>query len=391
MLKKLTGNIKRAKNWHSTYKKQIKLASNITIKNKQLALELEQACNENEGILTYAEFLNIDQFGNNGFYATSPFHGKTDVEKRWGGALANYCLRLGHDTIIEVGCGTGELGVATAKAYKSKTNKNLNWIGVEIDKNLHPKIFQNFKTQNLQECVKHLAVTLDELLVQKNPLIIFPYCLDNIPPNIFLNTKSYAHYPNALLGITIKNRILNETNIPQEILQKKGIRLENGIFTENKLSTKLTSWKLRKGQRAYVSTDAFITLYQYAKKFKDSTTIIIDEFRKEPFNLNLDNLATPKSLYEKNLEAFDRIRYYRESGQHNLYYPIYRDTLLKFLTAIGYGSIEYDVEQKIAAELRGKRWFPVAKYYTTFAYIAKDLADKHTGVLPITFNPQRII
>jgi hypothetical protein len=54
MLKKLTGNIKRAKNWHSTYKKQIKLASNITIKNKQLALELEQACNENEGILTYA-------------------------------------------------------------------------------------------------------------------------------------------------------------------------------------------------------------------------------------------------------------------------------------------------------------------------------------------------
>src|SRR6185437_1570348 len=105
------------------------------------------------------------------------------------------------------------------------------------------------------------------------------------------------------------------------------------------------------GQRAYIQIDSFGTVYRYAKKFTDATFVIIDEFRTEPWSFALTNLGTPKSLYEKNLVTYDRARYYRESGQHNLYYPLYKDSLLKFLSAIGFQSIAYEVEHKKAASL----------------------------------------
>ena len=123
MFKKLHCRISRGNDWYHTYKKEIKLASGIRIKNKLLYQELEQECRRLGGILTYAEYLTIDQFGKNGYYSTSKHHGKTDVEKRWDGALSNYCKQQNYDTIIEFGCGTGELGVATAIAYKRITGK----------------------------------------------------------------------------------------------------------------------------------------------------------------------------------------------------------------------------------------------------------------------------
>ncbi|SRR5258708_9132138 len=133
MLKKLHNHFSLGKDWYHTFQKEIKLTSSIKIKNKQLYLELEQECKKSGGILTYAQYLTISQFGKHGYYATSALHGKTDVESRWSGALANYAQTFGHDTVIEFGCGTGELGVATAIAYKKLTNKRLHWIGVEID------------------------------------------------------------------------------------------------------------------------------------------------------------------------------------------------------------------------------------------------------------------
>src|SRR5258708_36665998 len=110
MLKKFYTNISRMKEWYTTYRKEIKLISACMVKNKLLYQELEQACNRQGGILTYAEYLTIDQFGKHGYYATSTQHGKTDVDKRWGQTLALYCHNFGHDTLIEFGCGMGELG-----------------------------------------------------------------------------------------------------------------------------------------------------------------------------------------------------------------------------------------------------------------------------------------
>ncbi len=390
MLKKLNNSLFRGKDWYNTYRKELKLATNIPINNKHLAQELEQESNRQDGILTYAEYLTISQFGKNGYYATSTLHGKTDVEKRWGGALAIYCQQFGQETIIEFGCGTGELGVASAKAYKQLTNKQLKWIGVEIDTKIHKRISKNFITQNMQGSVEKIAATIDELPTKDNALIIFPYSLDNIPPQVFVNTRTVASYPNALLGITVKDGTLSEMIIPPDRLLKKGIKLENGFFTNNNVTCKLTSWKLRKGQRAYIPMDSYETVYHYAKKFEKATMIIIDEYRKEPWFFNLENLGSPRSLYEKNLVTNERTRYYRESGEHNLYYPLYKDSLLKFLHAVGFRSIECEIEQKKAAELRRKPWFPLAKNYTTYAFFAKDFIEKKTDILSIPFSLQRI-
>ena len=108
MFKKYRNTLCAAQDWYHTHRKEIKLASHIKIKNKLLAHELEQACKKNYDILTYPEYLYREQFGKNGFYATSKKHGKTDVDKRWNHALAKYCKQFGYDTIIEFGCGTGK-------------------------------------------------------------------------------------------------------------------------------------------------------------------------------------------------------------------------------------------------------------------------------------------
>ena len=229
----------------------------------------------------------------------------------------------------------------------------------------------------MQDSVEKIVTTLSELQTTQSALSIFPYSLDNIPPQVFLNTTSPDSFPNALLGITVKNGMISEIIIPSEILQKKGIQLKNGFFTQNSHTYDLAAWKLRKGQRAYISTATYIIMHNFAKKFGDKTTfLIIDEFKKEPWFFDLGNLGTPKSLYEHNLECTDRTRYYRESGKHNLYYPLYKDGLVQFLNMLGFRSVEYEIEQKVANQLRKKPWFPLGKNYRTFAFFAKDFVDK---------------
>lgn len=392
MLKKLQSNFSIAKDWYHTYRKTISLSSKIKIKNKQLAKELEEACHKRQGVLTYAEYLHITQFGTHGFYANTTVHGKTDVEKRWGTALASYCQKQGYDTIVEFGCGTGELGVATVKAYKHLTNKFLSWTGIEIDTKIHEKIFENFQRQQLNNAIESITASLEKIQTKQNSLFVFPYSLDSIPPHIFLNTEETPLYPNAILGITVENAMLSEEIIPPALLQKKGITLERGVFTQNGYAFDLATWKLRRGQRAYIAPDVFRIIDTCAKKMKqNSGIVIIDEFMNEPWSFNFGNLGTPKSLYEKNLSCHERDRYYRQSGKHNCYYPQYVYSLYSFLHAVGFTAISYEVEQKKAAELEGKRWMPLKENYHTLAFIATGLSKKSSALLPVTFNPKKII
>lgn len=392
MLKKFSSLLCEVQDFYSTYKKEIKFASNIKIRNKLLAEELEQECRKKHGILTYSEYLDIEQFGEHGYYATSKTHGKTDIDRRWGDALANYCRQFGYDTIIEFGCGTGELGVATAKAYKRKYNTNIKWIGVEIDTRIHTKIRDLFKKHGMQNSIEKLVASIDEIPQQENALILFPYSLDNIPPQVFLNTTSATSFPNALLGITVKDGLLSESIIPPDVLQKKKIKLENGFFIQNRNRYKLTDWKLRKAQRAYISIDVYANIYTYAKKFgKKTTIIVVDECKDEPWFFDLRNIGIPKSLYERNFLCNDRKRYYREGGKHNLYYPQYKSSLLYFLNSLGFQSIDYDVEQKKSAQLAKKRWFPTREHYSTLAFIASNFVERKIETLPISFIPKKII
>lgn len=391
MFKNLQRRLALGIDWYNTFQKRIPLITDIEIKNKLLAQNLEKACEEKDGILTYAEYLTVEQFGANGYYAVNKRHGQTDIDHRWGPAIAKYCKKSGHKTIIEFGCGTGELGVATCKEYKQITNEKLTWIGVEIDKKLHKKIYDNFRKNSLQNYIGAIVTTLDDIPNIQNALIVFPYSLDNIPPQVFLNMQNTSNKPDALLGISVKNGMLSEEIIPPNILHKKGITLADGLFTQNDYTYKLTGWKLRKGQRLYLATDVFSTLYYSAKKFKNATFIIIDELKNEQWNFGLANLGTPKSLYEKNLPCDERIRYYREGSKHNLYYPMFNISLHKFLHMIGFRSIEYEIEQKLAANLNDKGWYPFRKKFTTYAFIAKQFVEKKITAMPIPSSQKRIL
>jgi hypothetical protein len=391
MLNKFHNRLSNAKDWYHTLKKELLLATNVSILNKSLYQELEEACIKRHGVLTFAEYLTIDQFGKNGYYAHSKTHGKTDVDTRWADAIAAYCQKYGHDTIIEFGCGTGDLAVKTVSAFRKQSDKEVFWIGVEIDGRIHDRIRANFAKHNRQLLPGQIVTTIDEISVLSYPLIIFPYSLDNIPPQVFVNTKSAVSYPDAILGITVQNGAVSEVVIPQEIMQKKGITVVNGVFTQKNYSCDLSSWKLLRGQRAYIAPDIFTTLYQCVKKFNDITLLIIDEFRNEPLPFSLGNLGIPRSLHEDNAPYNNRSRYLRESGRHNFYYPLYKGSVVKFLSSIGFRSIEYEIEQKKAAGLTHKTWYPTAVNYWTFALIAKNPVAKTLSVLPITYNAKTLL
>jgi hypothetical protein len=392
MLAQLQNYIAIGKDWYNTSQKKIVLASDIKLKNKKLAQELEQECQNQNGKLTYAEYLTISQFGKYGFYTQNTRHGKTDIENRWASALANYCQTKGYNTIVEFGCGAGELGIATVKAYQQKTKKTLSWIGVEIDKNIHEKIKNNFQRHKLEDSLENIVQSLDEIEPRENALILFPYSLDNIPPQLCINTNKNTSYPNALIGIIVQNGKLTESILEPETLQKKGISIKNGIFKQNNLQFDLTSWRLKKGQRAYIPLDSFRQLYNCTKEWKHKANIfIIDEFRDEPWFFSLGTIGTPRSLYEKNLICNDRTRYYQEAGEHNFYYPLYKYTLLKFLHEIGFRSINYEIEQKMAATLQGKPWIPFKKKYSTLAFDATNWTEKENKKLPIILTQKTIM
>ena len=390
MFKTLQGRISQGKEWHRVWRKDLYLNTDVKVSNKLLYQDLEQECMKRFGVLTYTEYFFLEQFGKHGFYAKSAAHGKTDVEKRWGKALARYCQQHEQDTIIEFGCGTGDLGAVTAKAYQKLTGKQFKWIGVEVDTRLYKTIHQTFKAYGVTDALKKVAATISEIPVMPRPLLLFPYSLDNIPPHVFVNTKTIPSFPDALLGITAKDGMIREVVIPHNVLQKKGIELHNGLFRQHAYTCDLTSWKLHKGQRAYIATDAFVTLFQYSDKYKNADTIIIDEFKEEPLSFNYGHKGVPRSLYERNLFCHDWKRYLREGGQHNLYYPLYQDTVFKFLSTIGFRSITYDIEQKLASKIQGKPWVSLRKNYTTLAVLAKNRISKKQEILPISFNPKRI-
>lgn len=391
MFRKLTADLCRVKDYYDIYRKTFTLAKDVVVQNKRLYQELENACQKNGGVLTYAEYLSVDQFGKNGYYSDNNDHGKTDVDERWGSALAHYCQKFGFERIIEIGCGKGELGIATVEEYYKLTKRQLHWSGVEIDKALHKKIRDNFTEHNLIKNIGNITQSIDELPKIENVLIVFPYALDNIPPQQFVNTHSQTTTPNSMIGLKAANGRLSETLLTESELEKKGMTFKEGLFTQNKTTFDLSQWKLRKGQRAYIAPDVYRIVTDYVKKFgKNSSLIVIDEFRKEPWSYTLENLGIPKSLTEKNLLCRDRVRYYRESGKNNLYYPLYQDTLWKFLSLTGFQSVYYDIEQKIASDFSGKRWIPLYKSYATYAYIATTLVPKKPNPIKIPFTPQRL-
>lgn len=378
--------------WIYVLSRKIEFVS-VKIENKKLAAELEMACDKNDGFLTYSQYLHIDQYGENGFYANSGKTGRTNANKRWGEAISRYCSDNNFNEVIEFGCGEGELGVTAVSDFRKRTSHDILWVGIEINKALHRVITNKFARAKFPESTYRIRSSLLKTDFTRKAVVVFPYSLDSISPEIFLNIDETISYPNALLGITVKDGYLHEIIIPQKFLQKRNISFAHGLFTSSDgIVYDLTSWKLRKGQRAYIAIDAFRILKEYASWMQPgSVLIVIDEFRTNPSIFNLGFFGVPKSLYERQVECIHLKRYYKQAGSHSFNFPIYMGTMFKFLHFLGFRSIRCDIEQKMAADLSHRNWITIRSDYASYSFLAKDKITKNYSIVPVPFSLRKLI
>lgn len=391
MLQKFKNYLTSGSNLINTFSGKINLRT-TKISDRKLAEDLEATCAKQDGILTYSEYLNIVQYGNNGYSAVSHKDGRTDANKRWGKALAAYCLKNNYSSVVEFGCGSGELGLTAAGEYKKSTGKILSWTGIEINRRHYEAIENNFKKSGLEDSLNLIVPSVDKINHYVKSVFVFSYSLDSIPPEIFLNTSTNTTYPDSVIGLKIENGVLHEELIPAEIQNKKGIFFQNGLFrSQNSQTFDLRSWNLRRGQRAYIPVNSYKVILQFIKRIANgSAIIVIDEFRNSPFRYEASPLGLPKSMYEKDHDCIDITKYYKESGRHYLYFPNYFETFYKFLHFAGFKNIKFDIEQKSAAQLCGKKWIQLRRQYNTYAFIAGQYVPKSYDVCPIVFFPRKI-
>ena len=322
------------------------------LKNKKLAAELEDACRKNSGALTFAEYLSIDQFGTHGYHTNSKYHGEQRSYEFWAEALVRHCVNNNISNIIDFGPGNGNLGIHALK-YGNKIKKTFTWSGIEINKDLRKVIKEGFQKEKLIFQLKYLVSSLDKLPVNQKSATVFSYSLDNLSPEMLINTTRDISFPTAIMGVTISGNVLHETIFTNDQLRKKGVHLKNGIFTDNRgQSFDITAWKLKPLQRACIPLPAATILTSLTKRLVNGSSIlIIDEFSSDPYYVYNKHLNIPKDLtaYYRHFEDLNDL--YRTSGDSLLYFPTYANAYLKILKSLGFSGIDIGFQDEIVNKL----------------------------------------
>lgn len=325
----------------------------VELKNKKLATELENACKKNNGVLTFAEYLTIDQFGEHGYHVNNKYHGEQPNYEFPAETLIKYCINNNISNVIDFGPGNGDLDIYALK-YGKKLNKIFTWNGIEINKDLRTIIEERFRREKLTPQLRKIVSAIDELSINQKSAVVFSYSLDNLAPEMLINTTKLFSYPTAVLGVVISQNNLREVILTDAQLQKKRIKLKNGIFTDCKNQTfDLTAWKLSPFQRACIPLSAATILASLTKRLPNgSIVLIIDEFNRDPYFAHAKHLNIPKDLtaYHRYFENLNDL--YKTSGNNLLYSPTYADCYLKALKSLGYSNIPVDLKSKKANKLR---------------------------------------
>jgi len=347
------------------------------IKNKKLADELEKAC-EKDGFLLYSEYLQIAQYGKNGYHSTHTYHGRTDTYTRWPESVVRLCEKEQLHHIIEFGCGDGTLGLETMKYARSR-NYPLHWTGIDMNQEELEKAKRMFEKEHIHPDIYRLATEFLPLHSQlSTSLVLFSYSLDSIPPEIFINTNTQNRktMPNALIGITVKEGLLSEIILTEKLLKQKNISFRQGIYSDRSgLRFDLTSWQLYLYQRAYIPIHSFAVLSEYAREIpKNSLFVILDEFQPPLFGNNANHLCLPKDLdkYTYNREAKNLKKTYQNSGNDLFYYSSYLQTYMSVLKSLGFTDIKYEEERLYAEILSGKPKFLLFGQPLIYAIFARN-------------------
>lgn len=325
----------------------------VKIENKKLAQELEFECKKRGGFLTYSEYLEIEQFGKNGYHTTHASHGLTPTFHIWPKAILQYVKKHSIKSIIEIGPGDGKLfhklvSLAEKEGYK------FTWYGIEKLPLFREKIASKIKNSDY---LGGILETVEKLPQLKTPLILSSYCLDSIAPELLINTSSTEGPPNGIIGLRIENGVLKEYILDESQLAEKGLKLTKGVLTKKHISLDFSKWKLSHMKRLYIHVDSFHKLYQILDKTKNAHLLIIDEMRESIYeSFNSDIVFPPLFLSIKNRYTFTPVKSYTRAGELLYYYPIFIPALRAFLESFRFKNITLEYESKIAKEMVGEKW-----------------------------------
>ncbi len=352
------------KNYHDRIKKNYSLQY-IKLTNTLLAKDLEKQSTSHGGFLSFADYLTTEQYGMHGYHSHASHHGETGIHFRWPKALASLLAQHAIKDIIEFGPGDGSLA-ATTMREAHKLHLFPSWTGIEINSQLQEKIRKRFKKEKVKNSFQ-VVPSLKQVPFQNQKLVIFPYSLDSLAPEILINTTASIAFPNKLIGVTVQNSMLKE--IPLDQLSQLSLA-KGKVYTTEGLSFDFSSWKLYPGQRIYAPIQAFSTLYSITKKVpKGSIIVIIDEFRPPPQPQERDHFGLLRDLHLFKRDAFDLEKAYKTAGDNLWYHPFYFVDYYSFLNQLGFNQIIFDKEQKLARILAGDSWTTKNRFYLTYALI----------------------
>ncbi len=344
------------KDWYDTHYS----LKTVSLKNRRLAKELEAACKRSNGVLTYAEYLQVDQFGRNGYHATHKEHGFQHIHTSTIKEIVELCIQNKLEHIVDIGCGNGSLGIEILKEARQR-GYTLSWTGIEINEQLHGEIKKRFKTAKLEKSLIEISSSIQHKAKSHGKtLAIFSFSLDSMPPEIFMS--SAASVPDTMIGLQIKDNLLTEIALTKEQLQQKGLIMENGIGTDiykNKFD--LRSWNLAKGQRAYIPIASFSLLKECINTYAVAQLLIIDEFRLPSNEKYREHVLVPRILQRFVRDTVDFKNLYENSGKILYYYPLPWNTIVSVLKSLGFQKIQSGKDAYSLKILLGEVQNPVGK------------------------------
>jgi len=316
-----------------------------------LAKELEEAT-QKDGFLTYEEFLTISQFGKYGYYNTHTHHGMTNSFLRWPSPILSFLKQENIHHMLEFGCGDGKLA-AEILALANQQHYPLTWTGIEVSLSSLQDAEKLFQKKQLPKDMYICTHNAENIVEKERTLLLFSYSLDSIPVQQFINTEDFSSFPTTVVGVTIRNGILQEIALSKEQLKKKSLDLKDGIFrTETKNVLDLSSWSLEKGQRLFLPTKGATIIADFVQKLpKDSFLLIIDEYYFPPLSFDKNHRALPKDLdkFMLNRETKHLSGEYKNAGKNLLYYPSFLKTYVSLLESCGCEIEDFGNEYKISA------------------------------------------
>lgn len=226
--------------------------------------------------LTWEEYVDVSMHGESGYYNKVDGGWSTNTHLIWPRALVGICEKYNLGGIVEVGFGKGELMEATVGLI-AEGRSNLTYRGLEKNQQITTRLVQTAQ-RNLEV---PLAGSVDDLVIEKPTLVVYPYCLSSMPTRCFTHIGRPSGPVNGEIVVRIQGKDAYETieRISTDEVEK---RLNRNIKNLVGSAIDLSRSRLDHGQRAYLPLQMALHLTTMLSALPSgSRLLIIDEFGPE--------------------------------------------------------------------------------------------------------------